>query len=208
MEDVLDVYTRPSDPARPVVCLDETSRQVLADTRPPLPPAPGRPAREDAEYERGGVVNVFLVSEPLRGWREVRVSDQRTRVDWAHCIQELVDVHYPKAERIVLVLDNLNIHSPASLYEAFSPAEARRLADTLEIHHTPRHGSWLNMAEIELSVLQRQCLDRRLGDRTSVEREVAAWVAARNAARQRVDWRFTTAAARIKLTHLYPTFHV
>lgn len=208
MEDVLDVYTRPSDPARPVVCLDETSRQVLADTRPPLPPAPGRPAREDAEYERGGVVNVFLVSEPLRGWREVRVSDQRTRVDWAHCIQELVDVHYPKAERIVLVLDNLNIHSPASLYEAFSPAEARRLADKLEIHHTPRHGSWLNMAEIELSVLQRQCLDRRLGDRTSVEREVAAWVAARNAARQRVDWRFTTAAARIKLTHLYPTFHV
>jgi hypothetical protein len=207
MEDVLDVYTRPHDPARPVVCLDETSRQLLADTRPPLPPAPGRPAREDAEYTRAGVVNLFLVSEPLRGWREVRVSDHRTRLDWAACIQELVDVHYPQAERIVLVLDNLNIHSPASLYEAFPPAEAKRLADKLEIHHTPRHGSWLTMAEIELSVLQRQCLDRRLGDRVTLKGEVAAWVAARNRACQRIDWRFTTADARIKLRHLYPTVH-
>jgi hypothetical protein len=207
MEDVLAVYTRPADPARPVVCLDETSRQLLADTRPPLPPAPGRPARQDAEYARAGVVNLFLMSEPLAGWRAVWVSDQRTRVDWAHCVRELVDVHYPAAERIVLVLDNLNIHSPASLYEAFPPAEAKRLADKLEIHHTPRHGSWLNMAEIELSILQRQCLARRLGDRVTMEREVAAWVAARNGAHQRIDWRFTTADARIKLKHLYPTFH-
>jgi hypothetical protein len=207
MEDVLDVYTRPDDPRRPQVCLDETSRQLLADTRPPLPPAPGRPAREDAEYARAGVVNLFLVCEPLRGWRAVRVSDQRTRLDWAACIKELVDVHYPAAERIVLVMDNLNIHSPASLYEAFGPAEAKRLADKLEIHHTPRHGSWLNMAEIELSILQRQCLDRRLGDRATLAQEVAAWAAARNRACQRIDWRFTTADARIKLKHLYPTFH-
>jgi hypothetical protein len=207
MEDVLDVYTRPYDPARPLVCLDETSRQVLADARPPLPPAPGRPARQDAEYVRDGVVNVFLVTEPLRGWRQVRVSEHRTRIDWAHCVRDLVDVHYPTAERIVLVMDNLNIHSPASLYEAFPPDEAKRLADKLEIHHTPRHGSWLNMAEIELSVLQRQCLDRRLGDRATVEREVAAWVEDRNAAGQQIDWRFTTADARIKLKRLYPTLH-
>ncbi len=207
MEDVLDVYTRPADPARPVVCLDETSRQLLADTRPPLPPAPGVPAREDAEYARGGVVNLFLMSEPLVGWRAVRVSDRRTRLDWAACIKELVDEHHPTAERIVLVLDNLNIHSPASLYAAFPPAEAKRLADRLEIHDTPRHGSWLNMAEIELSILQRQCLDRRLGDRARLEHEVAAWVAERNGAGHRIDWRFTTADARIKLKHLYPTFH-
>jgi hypothetical protein len=207
MEDVLDVYTRPYDPARPLVCLDETSRHVLADARPALPPAPGRPARQDAEYVRDGVVNMFLVTEPLRGWRQVRVSDRRTRIDWAHCVRDLVDVHYPTAERIVLVMDNLNIHSPASLYEAFPPAEAKRLADKLEIHHTPRHGSWLNMAEIELSVLQRQCLDRRLGDRATVEREAAAWVDQRNAAAQQIDWRFTTADARIKLKRLYPTLH-
>jgi hypothetical protein len=207
MEDVLDVYTRPYDPARPVVCLDETSRQLLADIRPPLPAAPGQPAREDAEYERAGVVNLFLVCEPLRGWRQVRVSDQRTRLDWAACIKELVDVHYPEAERVVLVMDNLNIHSPASLYEAFPPAEAKRLADKLESHHTPRHGSWLNMAEIELSILQRQCLDRRLGDRATVQREVAAWVEERNGGGQRINWRFITADARIKLKRLYPTAH-
>jgi hypothetical protein len=207
MEDVLDVYHRPVDPARPVVCLDETSRQLLAETRPPQPPAPGRPARHDPEYARGGVLNLFLVTEPLRGWRQVRVSDRRTRLDWAACIKELVDLHYPAAERIVLVMDQLNTHSPASLYEAFAPAEAKRLADRLEIHHTPKHGSWLNVAEIELSVLQRQCLDRRLGDRAAVEREVAAWVAARNAADATVDWRFTTADARIKLKRLYPAVH-
>ena len=207
MEDVLDVYTRPRDPARPVVCLDETSRQVLAETRPPLPAVPGRPARHDPEHVRDGVVNFFLVCEPLRGWRQVRVSEQRTRLDWAACAKELVDVHYPDAERVVLVLDQLNTHSPASLYEAFPPAEAKRIADRLEVHHTPKHGSWLNMAEIELSVLQRQCLDRRLGDRASAEREVAAWVAARNAAAVAIDWRFTTADARIKLRRLYPAFH-
>jgi hypothetical protein len=207
MEDVLDVYTRPSDPARPVVCLDETSRQLLGEVATPLPVAPGRPAREDAEYVRAGVANVFLACEPLRGWRQVTVSDRRTRADFAHCIKELVDVHYPDAERLVLVMDNLNIHSPASLYETFAPAEAKRLADKLEIHHTPRHGSWLNMAEIELGILQRQCLDRRLGDRATLAREAAAWEAARNAAGQRIDWRFTTADARIKLKRLYPTVH-
>ena len=204
MEEVLDVYQRPADPRHPVVCLDETSRQVLANTRQPLPSTPGRPARQDPEYERNGVVNLFLVSEPLRGWRQVRISEQRTRRDWAACIKELVDVHYPGAERIVLVMDHLNTHSPASLYEAFPPAEAKRLANRLEIHYTPKHGSWLNMAEIELSVLQRQCLNRRLGDRATMEREVAAWVGARNTAATMIDWRFTTEDARIKLKRLYP----
>jgi hypothetical protein len=153
------------------------------------------------------VVNLFLVCEPLRGWRQVRVSDQRTRLDWAHCVRELIDVHSPAAETIVLVLDQLNTHSPASLYAAFPPAAAKRLADRLEIHHTPKHGSWLNMAELELSALQRPCLDRRLGDRATVEREVAAWVAARNAAETTIDWRFTTEDARIRLKHLYPAVH-
>ncbi len=206
MEDVLDVYERPYDPDRPVVCLDETSRQLLGDARPSLPPGPGRPARQDPEYVRGGVANVFLVTEPLRGWRQVRVSTQRTRLDFAACIQELVNVHYPDAERIVLVMDQLNTHSPASLYQAFAPAEAKRLADKLEIHYTPKHGSWLNMAELELSVLQRQCLDRRLGDRATTEQEVAAWATARNATTTTINWRFTTADARIKLTRLYPAF--
>ena len=206
MEDVLGVYTRPHDPARPVVCLDETSRQVLADVRPPLAAAPGTPRREDPEYVRHGVANLFLVCEPLRGWRDVIVSDRRTRLDWAACVKELADTHYPQAERIVLVMDNLNIHTPASLYEAFPPAEAKRLADRLEIHHTPKHGSWLNMAEIELGILQRQCLDRRLGDRATLTSEVAAWVRARNTAVRRIDWRFTTADARITLKHLYPSF--
>jgi hypothetical protein len=206
MEDVLDVYERPFDPARPVVCLDETSRQLLADARPPLPPAPGRPARHDPEYVRGGVANLFLVTEPLRGWRSVLVSDQRTRLDFARCVKELVDVHYPAAERIVLVLDQLNTHSPASLYAAFPPAEAKRLADRLEIHHTPKHGSWLNMAEVELAVCQRQCLRQRFGDRPALAAEVAAWAARRNAAGAAVDWRFTTADARIKLKRLYPAF--
>jgi hypothetical protein len=204
MEDVLDVYQQPADPTHPVVCLDETSRQVVAETRAPLPAEPGRPARYDPEYVRDGVVNLFLVTEPLRGWRQVRVSQQRTRIDWAHCIQELVDVHYPDATQIILVMDQLNTHSPASLYEAFPPAEAKRLADKLAIHYTPKHGSWLNMAEIELSVLQRQCLDRRLGDRLTLEREVTAWVTARNGAASRIDWRFTTTDARIKLKRLYP----
>ncbi|MDQ3410517.1 MAG: IS630 family transposase, partial [Chloroflexota bacterium] len=175
MEDVLDVYERPADPARPVICLDETSRQLLADTRPPQPPAPGRPARQDPEYARGGVVNVFLVTEPLRGWRDVLVSDQRTRLDFARRVKALVDDHDPAAERIVLVMDQLNPHSPASLDAAFPAAEANRLVAKLEIHYTPNHGSWLNIAELELSVLQRQCLNRRLGDRATMDREVTAW---------------------------------
>ncbi|MEZ4589512.1 MAG: IS630 family transposase, partial [Gemmatimonadales bacterium] len=165
MEDVLDVYCRPYDPKRPQVCMDETSKQLLGDVRPPAAAIPGHPARFDTEYERLGTANLFLFCEPLRGWRQVRVTDRRTKIDWAEAIRELVDSHYPDAERIVLVMDNLNTHTPASLYDAFDPAEAKRLADKLEIHHTPKHGSWLNIAEIELSVLARQCLDRRIASR-------------------------------------------
>jgi hypothetical protein len=206
MEDVLSVYERPFDPARPVVCLDETSRQLLGEVRPPLPASPGRPARCDPEYVRGGVVNLFLVTEPLRGWRAVLVSDQRTRRDFATCVKDLVDVHYPEAERIVLVLDQLNTHSPASLYAAFPPAEAKRLMDSLEIHYTPKHGSWLNMAELELSVLQRQCLRQRLPDQHAMDREVGAWARRRNNQTRRIHWQFTTNDARIKLRRLYPAF--
>ena len=204
MEDVLDVYERPYDPTRPVVCLDETSRQLLGEVRPPLPPTPGHPARQDPEYVRGGVANLFLVTEPLRGWREVLVSTQRTRLDWARCIQHLVDVDYPEAEMIVLVQDQLNTHSPASLYAAFPPAEAKRLAAKLELHYTPKHGSWLNMAELELAVLERQCLRQRFGDQATLRRAVTAWTDRRNAASSAIDWRFTTADARIKLKQLYP----
>jgi hypothetical protein len=204
MEDVLDVYTRPYDPRRPQVCMDETHTQLLGDVREPLPAAPGHSALHDPEYVRGGVANLFLVCEPLRGWRHISVAERRTGVDWAHCIRELVDVHYPEAEKVVLVLDQLNTHTVASLYEAFVPTEAKRLADRLEIHHTPKHGSWLNMAEIEFSVLVRQCLGQRLADTEALRREVGAWEGARNAAGSRIDWRFTTADARIKLRHLYP----
>ena len=179
---------------------------MLSETRTPLPPAAGRPARHDPEYVRAGVINFFVVTEPLRGWRQVQIRQQRPRRDWAACIQELVEVHYPDAERIVLVMDQLNTHSPASLYAAFPPAEAKRLAGKLEIHSTPKHGSWLNMAEIELSVLQRQCLDRRLGHRAIMEQEVAAWVTTRNAAVHTIDWRFTTDDAPITLKRLYPVF--
>jgi hypothetical protein len=208
MEDVLEVYTRPYDPRRPQVCLDETSKQLVADTREPLPAAPGQPARVDYEYERKGTANLFMVFEPLTGYRQVKVTERRTAVDFAYVIQALVDVQYPQAEKIVLVLDNLNTHTPASLYEAFAPAEARRLMERLEIHHTPKHGSWLNMAEIELSVLARQCLDRRIPDPTILAQEVAAWERQRNAAQCRVDWRFTTHDARIKLKRLYPSIQL
>jgi hypothetical protein len=204
MENLLAVYHRPYDPQRPVICLDEASKQLLADVRPPLPPAPGHPRRVDDEYERRGTATLFLWCEPLRGRRHVRVTERRTRVDWAHAIRDLVDVHYPDAERIVLVEDNLNTHTPGSLYEAFPPDEAQRLAAKLELHYTPTHGSWLNIAELELSVLSRQCLDRRLPDRALLAQEVAAWEADRNAAAGPVDWQFTTADARIKLSHLYP----
>ncbi|MGC4105909.1 MAG: IS630 family transposase [Thermomicrobiales bacterium] len=206
MEDVLDVYQRPFDPAHPVICLDETNRQLLDETRPPQPVVPGHPARHDPEYVRGGIANLFLVTEPLRGWRSVMVSTQRTRLDFAACIKALVEVHYPDAKRIVLVLDQLNIHTPASLYAAFPPDEARRLADKLEFHHTPKHGSWLNMAELELSILQRQCLRQRIPDRNAMEREVTAWADRRNAATRTIDWQFTTSDARTRLRHLYPAF--
>ncbi len=207
MEDVLEVYTRPYDPRRPLVCLDETSKQLLRDTRAGQPPAPGRPACVDYEYEyeREGVMNLFLCCEPLAGRRWVDVTAQRTRRDWAQQIQQLVDVRYPDAERLVLVLDNLNVHTPGALYDTFPPAEAKRLADKLESHHTPKQGSWLNIAEIELSVLTRQCLDRRVPDTTTLAREVAAWQERRNAATCTVDGRFTTADARIKLKRLYPS---
>jgi DDE superfamily endonuclease len=205
MEDVLDVYQRPYDPQRPQVCLDEASKQLLGEVREPLPLQPGQPEREDYEYERHGTANLFMISEPLQGRRHVKVTDQRTRVDFAHVIKDVVDVHYPEAEIIVLVMDNLNTHSPASLYEAFEPAEAKRLADKLEIHYTPTHGSWLNMAEIELSVLGRQCLAQRLPDKGRLTEEAAAWEERRNRHRSRIDWRFTTADARIKLKRLYPS---
>jgi hypothetical protein len=205
MEDVLSVYTRPYDECFPQVCLDEKSKQLLADVREPVPAGKGRPARQDYEYEREGTANLFIVCEPLRGWRHISVTERRTKIDWAHCVKELVDVHYPHAERIVLVMDNLNTHTPAALYEAFAPEEAGRIARKLEIHYTPKHGSWLNMAEIELSVLARQCLGhRRIPDRETLTGEVGAWEAERNASKSSIDWRFTTDDARIKLKHLYP----
>jgi transposase len=205
MEDVLEVYTRPYDPLRPQVCMDETSKQLLRDTRQSLPMEPGRAQRRDYEYERGGVVNVFMFMEPLASRRWVDVSEHRTKVDWAHQIKELVDLRYPEAEQIVLVMDNLNTHSPASLYEAFDPTEAKRLASKLEIHYTPKHGSWLNMAEIELSVLSRQCLDRRVPDFETLYSEAHAWQQRRDEKGVRIDWRFTTDDARIKLKRLYPS---
>jgi hypothetical protein len=205
MEDVLSVYTRPYDPRRPQICLDERPVQLLADCRPPLPARPGTPRREDHEYERHGMANLFLWYEPLRSRRHVAVTERRTMVDWAHLIKDLVDVHYPDAEVIVLVMDNLNTHSPASLYQAFNPAEAKRLADKLEIHHTPKHGSWLDMAEIELAILSRQCLDQRIPDMTRLQEEVAAWEEEPTRTATTIDWRFTTDDARIKLKRLYPT---
>jgi hypothetical protein len=204
MEDILEVYTRPYEERFPQVCLDEKSKQLVGEVREPLPLCPGHPARHDYEYERNGTANLFIVSEPLAGWRHISVTQRRTKLDWAHCVKELVDAHYPEAEKIVLVLDNLNTHTPAALYEAFVPAEARRIASKLEIHYTPKHGSWLNMAEIELSVLARQCLDRRIPDQQTLAEEVGAWEAERNAAESSIDWRFTSADARIKLKHLYP----
>jgi len=204
MEDVLEVYTRPYDKRFAEVCLDEKSKQLLAEVREPLAVSAGRGARQDYEYERNGTANLFIVSEPLAGWRHISVTQRRTKIDWAHCIKDLVDLHYPKAERIVLVMDNLNTHTPAALYEAFTPTEARGIASKLEIHYTPKHGSWLNMAEIELSVLARQCLDRRIPDQETLAEEVGAWEVERNAAESSIEWRFTSVDARIKLKHLYP----
>jgi len=210
MEDILAVYTRPYDPLRPVVCMDEVNKQVLCEVREPLPMRPGprgQPVRrQDYEYARGGVLNLFCFCEPLRGWRQVSVTERRTKRDWAEQIEHLVDVAYPEAERIVLVLDNLNTHTPGALYERFPPAQARRLASKLEIHYTPKHGSWLNMAEIELSVLSRQCLNRRVPNRAVLIGEVAVWEAERNGKGAPINWRFTTDDARIKLHRLYPSF--
>jgi len=205
MEDVLEVYTLPFDPQRPQVCMDELSKQLVGETRTPIPAAPGQPARYDYEYVRNGVGNLFLFFEPLAGWREVKVTARRTMLDWAAAVRELVDVHYPEAEVIVLVMDNLNTHGIGSLYEAFPPAEARRLAKKLEIHHTPKHGSWLNMAESELSILARQCLDQRIPDLEQLRREVSAWQDERNQAETPMIWRFTTEDARIRLARLYPS---
>jgi hypothetical protein len=204
MEDVLEVYKRPYDPRFPVVCMDETSKQLVGETRPPETMRPGKVQRQDAEYERNGTCNLFLFFEPLRGWRQVWVTDQRRRVEWAHCIKELLNGDYAQAIKIVLVSDNLNTHTGGSLYEAFPPAEAKALCDRLEFHPTPKHGSWLNIAETELSVLAGQCLNRRMDNKEFVISEVAAWKAERNRTEAKVRWRFTTADARIKLEKLYP----
>jgi DDE superfamily endonuclease len=189
-----------------LVCIDETSKQQVKETRAPLPGQVGKPRRYDYEYERNGVSNLFMLFAPLEGWRHVKVTDRRTNVDFAHCLKDLVDRHFPQAQKIVLMSDNFNTHKPAALYEAFSPQEARRIVEKIAWHHTPKHGSWLNMAEIELSVLQRQCLDRRIPDQERLTREVAAWEHKRNQDAVQVNWRFTTADARIKLKKLYPSF--
>jgi hypothetical protein len=204
MEDVLEVYHRPYDPRRPMVCLDEASKQLVAQTRPSIPARPGQVARVDPEYRRCGTASVFLMSEPLAGRRNVRVREQRTRIDFAQVIRELCDGLHAKAEKIVLVMDQLNTHNIASLYEAFEPAEARRLAEKLEIHHTPKHGSWLNMAEIELSVLSRQCMDDYFESGEQLTARITPWERSRNEKAVGIDWRFTTADARIKLKKLYP----
>lgn len=208
MEDVLEVYTQPYDPKRPQVCMDETNKQLLSEVREPLPSQPGQVQRVDYEYQREGVADLFMFFEPLVGKRFVQVTDQRTRKDWAHAMKTLADEIYPQAEKIVIVMDNLNTHSPVSFYQTFEPEEALRLSNRFEFHYTPKHGSWLNMAEIELGVLTRQCLNRRIPDKATLEREVNAWQNDRNAKVVKVDWRFTTADARIKLKHLYPEIHV
>jgi len=205
MEDVLEVYKRPYDPNRPVVCLDETSKQLIGEVATPVPAAPGQVSHYDYEYVRNGVANLFMICEPLAGQRDVDVTDRRTKKDYAECLRKISDEMYPDADVIVLVQDNLNTHSPASLYEAFEPTEAKRLADRFEVHYTPKHGSWLDMAEIELGVLGRQCLSRRIDNTGDLRREVTAWKTDRNSAGTKVNWQFTTADARIKLRRLYPS---
>jgi hypothetical protein len=204
MEDVLAVYARPYDPARPVVCMDEKPFQLLGHVRDPLPARPGRDAREDSEYLRCGTCSIFVWTEPLRGWRRVHALAQRTKIDWAGQVKHLLTVDYPHADTVVLVMDNLNTHGISSLYEAFPPDEAFALAQRLEIHHTPKHGSWLNIAEIELSALSRQCLDRRINDLDTLNTELTAWQHTTNANQRGVDWQFTTNDARTRLRHLYP----
>jgi len=205
MEDVLAVYTRPRDPDHPLVCLDETSKQLIEETRVPVPMKKGQPARVDYEYERNGTANLFMMFAPLEGWRHVKVTERRTAVDYAHALKDLSDIHFPNATTILLVQDNLNTHTKASLYEAFPAAEARRLVERFEWHYTPKHGSWLDLAESELGVLSSQCLDRRIPDKQTLTAEVAAWEDDRNLRHTKADWQFTTADARIKLKHLYPS---
>jgi hypothetical protein len=204
MEDVLEVYTLPYDETRPVVCLDETNRQLIEEIKQPCPVQPGQPALYDYEYTRNGVANLFMMFEPLSGRREVKVTERRTGNDFAYCLQDLADTHYPGAEKIVLVMDNLNTHTLASLYATFEPETALRLAQRFEIHHTPKHGSWLNMAELEIGVMSRQCLGRRIPSLEEMAHEVKSWVTQRNNHKTTVHWQFTTADARIKLRHLYP----
>jgi hypothetical protein len=205
MEDVLEVYKRPYAPKRPVVCLDETSKQLIGEVATPVPAAPGHVAHYDYEYVRNGVANIFMISEPLAGQREVEVTDRRTKKDYALCLRKIADEMYPDAEMVVLVQDNLNTHSPASLYEAFEPTEARRLMNRFEVHYTPKHGSWLDMAEIELGILGRQCLSRRIDNVDDLRRETTTWKMEQNSASTKVNWQFTTSDARIKLRKLYPS---
>jgi hypothetical protein len=207
MEQTLDLYQQAYNPQEPLVCFDETSKQLLAETRMPLPMQPGEPLRYDTEYERRGTANLFMFFEPLANWRHVEVTDRRTMIDFASCMKALVDDFYPEVDVIHVVLDNLNTHKLASLYEAFSPEEAHRMVQRLRFHHTPKHGSWLNMAEIELSILSRQTLAERIADRESLEREIQAWEKERNDANATIDWQFTTKDARIKLKRLYPSYH-
>ena len=204
MEDILEVYQRPYDRQRPLVCLDESSKQLIAETRVPIAAKPGQPGRHDYEYRRNGTANLFMMFAPLEGWRHVKVTDRHTAVDYAQVLKELSDTHFPGSAKIVLVQDNLNTHKPASLYEAFPPAEARRLVERFEWHYTPKHGSWLDMAESELSVLSSQCLDRRIPDQRVLKDEVEAWEAERNRKHAKANWQFTTADARVKLRRLYP----
>ena len=204
MEDVLDVYERPENVTRPLVCMDKCPKQLIGETRRPIPTQPGEPERYDTEYVRNGTCNLFMFVAPLAGWRRAEATERRTQVDWAHQVQRLVDEDFPDADKVVLVMDNLNTHRPASLYEAFEPAEAKRIWDRLEIHYTPKHGSWLNMAEIEFSVLNKQGLPERIPDFESMRQELSAWVKQRNAESGKIDWQFTTKGARIKLKRLYP----
>lgn len=204
MEDVLDVYARPYDTKRPQVCFDELPIQLIAETRKPLPPKPGQPERFDYEYKRNGTRNLFFFFQPLAGWRHVLITEHRTKVDYAYAMRHLVDDLFPDAEVVVVVQDNLNTHTPAALYEAFEPAEAKRILDRLEFHYTPKHGSWLNMVEIELGVLSEQCLDDRISDDETLRRAVEAWETARNEQRATVNWRFSISNARAKLARLYP----
>jgi transposase len=207
MEDILALYTQPEDPNRPLVCMDEVPKQLISDVREPIQARPGQPLRVDYEYQRNGVANVFMFFEPLRGQRHVKVTHTRTRLDWAEAMRELSDEIHPEAEKIIVVLDNLNTHTPSAFYLAFEPEEARRLVNRFEFHFTPKHGSWLNMAEIELSVLSRRCINRRISDVDILRHEVLAWAMDRNSKVVKVDWRFTTADARIKLKRLYPKIH-